>query len=77
MKKTPRDIIILHKRSKNYHHMLYCFRDMGHDRSNCYFSFWATYCPFTPLTVPESEFKKMKKNPGNIIILQMCTKNYD
>ena len=50
---------------------------MGHDRSNCYFSFWATFCPFTPLTVPESEFKKMKKNPGNIIILQMCTKNYD
>ena len=46
MKKTPGDIIILHKCTKNHDHRLYCSWDMASDRCNCYFSFWAIFCPF-------------------------------
>ena len=78
MKKTPGDIIILHKCTKNHDHMLYCFWDMVSDRCNCYFSFWAIFCPFTPLTTQKIKIlKKWKKTPGDIIILHVCTKNYD
>ena len=43
-----------------------------------YFSFWAIFCPFTSLTAQKTKiFKKMKKNPGDITILHMCTYNYD
>ena len=49
MKNRPGDIIILHKCSKNHDHMLYCSWGMVHDRCNCYFSFWAIFCPFTSL----------------------------
>ena len=37
--KTPGDIIILHKWTKNYDHMLYCSWDMVFNGCN-YFSFW-------------------------------------
>ena len=50
------------------------------DRCNCYFSFWAIFCPFIPLTDPKIKIKKTttSKPPGeDIIILHMCTKNYD
>ena len=47
MKKTPGDIIILHKCTKNHDHMLYCFWHMAHNGCNCYYSFWAIFCPFT------------------------------
>ena len=47
-KKTPGEIIILHKCTKNHDHMLYCFWDMAHDRCNSYFSFCAIFCLFTP-----------------------------
>ena len=78
LKKTPGDIIILHKCTKNHDHMLYCSWDMVHDRCNCYFSFWAIFCPFTPLTAQKIKIKKkMKKTPGDIIILHKCTKNHD
>ena len=42
-----------------------------------YFSFWAIFCPFTPITAQKSKLKKNEKIPGDIIILHMCTKNYD
>ena len=45
-KKTHRDIITLHKCTKNYDHMLYCSLDIAHNRFNCYFSFWAIFYPF-------------------------------
>ena len=61
----PRDIIILHKCTKN-------------DGCNCYFSFWAIFCPFTlPTTQKIKISKKWKKTPGDIIILHMCAKNYN
>ena len=47
MKKKPGDIIIIHKCSKNYDHMLFCSWDIVRDRCNSYFSFWAIFCPFT------------------------------
>ena len=76
--KAPADIIILYKCTKNYHHMLYCSWDMVHDACNFYFSFCAIFCPLTPLTLRKMKMsKKMKKLPGDIIILHKCTKNHD
>ena len=77
-KKIPGDITILHKCTKNHDHMLYCSVDMARGGCN-YFSFWAIFCAFTPLTARKIKiFKKWKKKlPGDIIILHMCIKNYD
>ena len=70
-KRTPGDIIILHKCTENHDHMLYCSWDMVHHRCNCYFSFWSAFCPFTSLTARKSKLKKkLKKSPEDIIILQ-------
>ena len=39
-------------------------------------SFWAIFCPFTPLTTRKIKIlKKKKKMPGDIIILHKCTIN--
>ena len=57
--------------------MLYCSWDMVGDGCNCCFSFWAIFCPFTPLTGQKWKFQKNEKNPGDIIILHKCTKNHD
>ena len=54
-KRTPGDIIILHKCTENHDHMLYCSWDMVHHRCNCYFSFWSAFCPFTSLTAGKSK----------------------
>ena len=52
--------------------------DMVHDKYNCYFSFWATFFPFTPQEPKKPKFwKNENKMPRDIIILHMCTKNYD
>ena len=78
-KKTPGDIIILHKCTKNRDHMLYCSWDMVRDRCNWYFSFWAIFCPFTSLTAWKMKFSKKWKKLLKIyiIILNNCTKNHD
>ena len=56
--------------------MMYGSGDMPRDRSN-YFSFWAIFSPFTPLTAQKLKLKKkMKKTPGDII-LHVCPTNYD
>ena len=61
-RKTPEDIIILQKCTKNHDHMLYCSWDMACDICNCYFSFWAIFCTFILLTVQKIEIsKKWKK----------------
>ena len=78
LKKIAGDIIILHKCTKNYDHMLYCSWDMACDRWNCNFSFWAIFLPFTPLTAQKIKIlKKWKRHQGDIIILHTCNKNYD
>ena len=38
---------------------------------------WAIFCPFTSVTPWKMKISKMKKNPGDIIILHECTKNHD
>ena len=76
--KIPEDIIILHKCTKNHDHMLHCSWYMTRDGCNFYFSFWAFFSPFTPLTTQKIKIlKKWKKIPGYIIILHICSKNYD
>ena len=52
---------------------------MAQDRCNCYFSFWTVFCPFNPITAQKIKILKNEKKtkPENIIILHMCTKNYD
>ena len=42
-----------------------------------FFPFWAIFCPFTPNSPKNQNKKKIKKTLGDIIILHMCTKNYD
>ena len=64
MKKAPEDIIILHMCTKYHGHILYCSWDMTCDGCNCYFSFWAIFCPFTPLTAWKIKIlKKWNKHP--------------
>ena len=69
-KKAPGYIIILHKCSKTHDHILYCSWDMVCDEYNCYFSFWATFCPFThtPPLPPtrKSKFQKNEKMPDMV-----------
>ena len=48
--KTPGDIIILNKCTKNHDHILYCSWDMARDRCHCYFWFWAIFAIFMPLS---------------------------
>ena len=65
MKKTPGDFIILPKCTKNYDYRLYYSWDTAHDECNCYFSFRAIFCPFTPLTAQKSKISKNKKKRKN------------
>ena len=76
MKKKVWRFILLQKCTKNHDHMLYCSWDTACDECNCYFSFWTTFCPFTPLTAQKWKFQKNKKMPGDAIILHKCTKNH-
>ena len=73
MKKNCLEISFYTSAPKNHDHMLHCSWDMVCDRCNCYFSFWATFCPFTPNSPKNQNFTNMKKTPGDII-LHMCTK---
>ena len=90
IKKTPGDVIILQKCTKNHDHMSYCSWDMARNICNFYFSFWDIFCPFTAQKIKiknspkKKKFKpppppppqKKKKTSGDIIILHMCTINY-
>ena len=60
MKKTPGDIIILHKCNVN----------------DNFLSFWTIICPFTPLATWKIKIlKKMQRRSGYIIFLYICTIN--
>ena len=76
MEKTSGDIIILPKHPKNHDHMLYCSWDMVCDRCN-YFSFWAIFCPFTPLTAQKIKILKKWKKHLEISSFYMCNKYHD
>ena len=76
-KKLLGDIIILHRRTINDNHMIYGSWDNKGSRQK-FLSSWNILCPFTPLTHnPKNQtLKKMKKTPGDIIILHSkCTIN--
>ena len=74
MKKFAGDIITLHMCTKNHSHMMYCSWDTEWDRQN-FLSFWAIFCPFRPLTTRKLKILKLKKTPGDIIVLHICTIN--
>ena len=77
-KKTPEDLIILQKCTKNHDHMLCCSWDMAWDICNCYFFILSYFLHFySPSSPKNRNFKKMEKRSRDIIILHMCTKNYD
>ena len=63
MKKTPRDIIILHKCTKNHDHPLYCSRDVARDRCNCYFHFGVYFSLLTLSEPKKSKFQSNEKTP--------------
>ena len=61
----------------NKNHMMYDFWDMECDRQN-FFSFQTIFCPFIPPPPPplkNQNFKKMKKNHRDIILLHKYTIN--
>ena len=77
MKKIVGDDIILHMCTKNPNHTKYGSWDTESDRQ-FFLSFWAIFVPFYPTNNLENQnFEKMKKTPGTIIILHMCTKHHD
>ena len=59
-KKNSEDIIILHKCTINDNHIIYVSWDMERDRHN-FLSFWAIFCPFTPLTTSKIKILKKKE----------------
>ena len=80
MKKLAGDIIILYRCTINDNYMMYGSWDMEHVRQNfCHFGpFYALLLPPPPRkNVKNKNFEKLKKIPGDIIILQWCTKNHD
>ena len=75
MKKTSRDIIILHICTINDSHMMHVSGDIECNGQN-FLSFWSVFCFFTPLTTQKNKvLKKMEKLPGDIIILHRCNIN--
>ena len=72
-KGTPGDIIILHKRTKNHDHMLHCSCDRMRDGCDFYFSFWAIFCHFTPITTKKIKIKKKREKKKHLEISSFCT----
>ena len=71
--KSDEYIIILYMCTKNHNHMMYSSWNTEWERQKN-LSFWAIFCPFTsplpPLMIPNIKIlKRMKKMPGDIILL--------
>ena len=61
-KKTPKDLIILHRCTINDNHMMYGSWDAEHNGQNI-LSFWTIFCPFTSLTIRKNQnFEKLKES---------------
>ena len=72
MKKMPGDIIL------SYIHVYHKWRSydiwfLKYKVQQKFLSFWAIYCPFSPLTTWKIKILTLKKTPGDIIILHICT----
>ena len=68
--------IILQKCTITYNHMIYGSWDMEWDEQK-FLSFWTIFCPFTPATTQKIKILKQWKKPGDTIILNKCTINYN
>ena len=53
----------------NVNHMIYGSWNIRCNRQK-FLSFWAIFCPFSPLTTWKIKILKLKKTPGDIIILK-------
>ena len=74
MKKAPGDIIILHMCSINDNHVIMVPQTWSTtDRIFCHFGLDFVLLP--PNNPKNQDFTEMKKAPGDIIILQMCSIN--
>ena len=60
----------------NVDHLIYGSWNIRCNRQKC-LSFWATFGPFSHLTSQKIKILKLKKTPGDIIILQICTINHN
>ena len=58
----------------NEDHMIYGSWNIRCDRQK-FLTFWAIFCPFNPLTTWKIKILTLKKAPGDIIILHICTIN--
>ena len=74
MKKSPRDITIFHMSTINDNDMMYGSWDIERDRQN-FLPFLTVFAHLPPKNPKNQDFEKMKKTPGDIIILRKCTKN--
>ena len=75
-RKTPRHFIVLHLCTKNLDYMTYSSRDIERDKLKLVIL--GHVLPFyLPKNLKNQNFEKMKKASGDVIILQMCTKNHD
>ena len=70
-KKTPGEIIILHKCIINDNHMMYGSWYMKHDGQN-FLSFWTVFGPFTPLTTKKIKILKNWKKLLEILSFYTC-----
>ena len=71
LKKPPEDIIILHMCTINDNQMMYGSWDIEHDRKT-FFVILNHSLPFYPSNNPKYQnFEKLKKTPGDIIILHI------
>ena len=69
------NIIDLHKCTKNHNHNTCSSLDRVWTK---FLPILGHFCPFYPICGPKNQnFLKLKKLPEDIIILHMCTKNYD
>ena len=65
--KSSRDVIILHKCTKNHNHVMYASWDIEHNRQN-FFSFSTIFSPFTPQPLTTHKIKILKKRKGSLEI---------
>ena len=70
IKKTPGGIIILHKCTKNCDHMQYCSEMWCLTDVIVLFHFGLFFALLPPNSLKNQIFEKLKKTPGDIIILQ-------
>ena len=76
MKKAPGDVIFLHMCTKTHNHVIYASWDVECDRQ--FFVIMSYSLPFYPISKPQNwNLEKVKKKPGDIILLHICTINED